>query len=92
VTLVAGTGRQGRPGARRHEGRLAPFSDGSADQLRDLLKALAVFAVSGVEGLKAMVGATDKTAALPAAAVLLSCLTGTRAPKSDDETPADDAR
>jgi len=67
------------------EGAYAPFSDGSADQLRDLLKALAVFAVSGVEGLKAMVGATDKTAALPAAAVLLSCLTGTRAPKSDDE-------
>jgi len=57
------------------KGAYAPFREGSADQLRDLLKALAVFVVSGVEGLKAMAGTTEKTAALPAAALLLSRLT-----------------
>jgi hypothetical protein len=58
--------------AKATKGAYAPFSEGSADQLKELLKAVATFAVSGVEGLKAIAG-TDKTAV---AGVLFSCLTG----------------
>jgi len=81
--------------AKASGGAYALLSDGSADQLRDLLKAVAVFATSGVDGLKTMIG-TDKRAAgaLPtAAAVLLTCLTEGRSgtvPPKPKLTPAEE--
>jgi hypothetical protein len=75
--------------AKATKGAYAPFSDGSADQLRDLLKAVAVFATSGVEGLKTMVGTDKRTALDNKAAVLLTCLTEGRSSTVPPKPPTD---
>jgi len=69
------------------KGAYCRFDASSADELRDLLKAVATFAVKGTEGLMAMVAA-DKPAALPAAALLLGQLSG----GGDPPTPQPNAK